>query len=54
MKQISYTFSIVYNITASLGATLTQADDTSTSIVSRVDTALYTAKKFGRNTVHIL
>lgn len=50
----NHTFSIVHNITASLGATLSQVDDTSTSIVSRVDTALYTAKKLGRNTVHIL
>lgn len=49
-----YQFSIVKHKTASFGATIYHPEDKPNSIVSRVDAALYEAKKSGRNKVYFL
>ena len=50
----NYNFSIVCNITVSLGVTLYQMDDDLNSMMKRVDNALYSSKHNGRNMVSFL
>ncbi len=50
----SYTFDIKMDITISIGITLCLKKDSKTSLLKRVDQALYQAKKSGRNRVVFL
>lgn len=47
-------FDIVGHITVSIGATLSNKDDSTSSIIKRVDEALYLAKNSGRNCIKFL
>lgn len=47
-------FSSAGQVTISIGVSAFKADSSPETIVSRADTALYQAKKFGRNRVEVL